>query len=187
MAPACAAQGCGVDLQEFLAEVSTTTLFLLDASGSMAGSVGGGVDKMTAAKDSLVEYVLGTPDSVDLGLVTYGHQGDNTDAGRPASCAGVEVFAPPGELTAENVDVTVGQFAATGWTPIAGALDASGPLLVEAIESARAEGVGSPRSRVVVISDGVETCGGDPVASARALTELGIEVVVDVIGFDIDS
>src|SRR5690606_20557708 len=40
-------------------------------------------------------------------------------------------------------------------------------------------------NRIILISDGLETCDGDPVASAQALLDLGIEVVVDVIGFDI--
>lgn len=186
-APPCGLDGCGIDVVDFVAEASTNTLFLLDASGSMAGSAGGSGDKMTAAREALVRYVLGTPDSVDLGLTVYGHRGDNTDAGRPESCAGVEAFAGVGELSAETVEGTVGQFAATGWTPIAGALEAAGPQLVAAAEADVAAGVEEPRSRVIVISDGVETCGGDPVAAARELTELGIEVVVDVIGFDIDS
>jgi hypothetical protein len=186
---ACLQGDCeGSDLQGFLAGLQANTLLLLDASGSMAGDAGGGMTKMDAARDALVRYVRATPDFADLGLVVYGHRGDNTDAGRPESCAGVETFAGVGELTRDDAEQVVAGFQATGWTPIAGALDAAGPLLVEAAESRSASGTagdGGVTSRVIVISDGIETCGGDPVASAQALTEMGIEVVVDVVGFDI--
>lgn len=37
------------------------------------------------------------------------------------------------------------------------------------------------------MTDGIETCGGDPVAAARALKESGIAVTVDVVGFDVAS
>ena len=46
------------------------------------------------------------------------------------------------------------------------------------------KGTGSS-NRIVIISDGLETCDGDPVASAQGLLDQGIEVVVDVIGFDL--
>jgi hypothetical protein len=167
--------------------LQANTLLVLDASGSMAGDAGGGLSKMEAAKDALVRYVRSTPEFADLGLVVYGHRGDNSDAGRAESCAGVEMFAEVGALTAADVEQVVAGFAATGWTPIAGALDAAGPILREAAEADAAEGLEAVPSRVIVISDGIETCGGDPVASARALTELGIEVVVDVVGFDIEQ
>lgn len=61
------------------------------------------------------------------------------------------------------------------------------PLLVAAAEADVSEGVEAPASRVILISDGIETCDGDPVASAAALQDLGIDVVVDVVGFDIDA
>ena len=38
---------------------------------------------------------------------------------------------------------------------------------------------------MILVTDGIETCGGDPVAAARALKESGIAVTVDVVGFDV--
>lgn len=43
------------------------------------------------------------------------------------------------------------------------------------------------RNIVYVVSDGVETCGGDPVKEAKRLGELGIEPMVKIIGFDVDD
>lgn len=176
----------GPDLVDFdLAAFQENTLFILDASGSMGGDAGGGRTKMDAAKSALVEYVTITPEYVDLGLMVYGHQGDNSDAGRPVSCAGIDTFAAIGDLTFENVEGVIGQFQATGWTPIAASLDAAGPVVQSAAQEDASEGLEGVTNRIILISDGIETCDGDPVASAQALLDLGIEVVVDVIGFDI--
>jgi len=40
---------------------------------------------------------------------------------------------------------------------------------------------------VYLISDGEETCGGDPVVEAKALVELGTRTIVNTIGFDADA
>ena len=52
-------------------------------------------------------------------------------------------------------------------------------------EQDESEGHCGSSNRIVIISDGLETCDGDPVASAQGLLDQGIEVVVDVIGFDL--
>ncbi len=181
----CTQDDCGgATTQEILVETQDNTLFILDASGSMAGDAGG-VSKMDAAKQALVDYVSVTPDFADLGLMVYGHRGDNSDAGRAESCAGIETFAQIGDLTPETAADVVGQFSATGWTPIGASLDAAGPVLQAAADADAAEGLEGATNRIILISDGIETCDGDPVASAQALVDLGIQVVVDVIGFDL--
>ncbi|SEN58785.1 vWA domain-containing protein [Lihuaxuella thermophila] len=40
---------------------------------------------------------------------------------------------------------------------------------------------------VYVVSDGVETCGGDPVQAAKELHESNMKAVVNIIGFDLDD
>ena len=40
---------------------------------------------------------------------------------------------------------------------------------------------------VYVVSDGIETCGGDPVKAAKDLHESDIQAVVNIIGFDVDN
>lgn len=184
----CALDACpGVELTGVGVEaVQSNTLVILDASGSMAGDAGG-VTKMDAAKGAVAEYAIATPEFVDLGLMVYGHRGNNEASGMAESCAGIETFAEVGSFTFENAEATVGQFQATGFTPIGGSLDAAGPVLTAAAEADAAEGAGEVASRIVLVSDGIETCGGDPVASAAALAASGIQVVVDVIGFDLSD
>jgi hypothetical protein len=67
-----------------------------------------------------------------------------------------------------------------GYTPLAGAL-----------QRARDDFDGRPAKSnsnfVYVVSDGEETCDGDPVAAAKALTAASIGVQVNLIGFSVDS
>ena len=181
----CGADTCPVSLDGLTAQLEENTLFILDASGSMAGDAGDGRTKMEAARQALIDYVTVSPTFADLGLLVYGHRGDNSDAGRPESCAGIEPFAEIGALTPDAVAGIVEPIAATGWTPIAASLEAAGPLVQAAADADAAEGVDGAANRVVLISDGLETCDGDPVAAAAALAEAGLGVVVDVIGFDL--
>src|SRR5699024_10051640 len=66
---------------------------------------------------------------------------------------------------------------ATGWTPLAAAISKAGASF-----QPRA---GMGEQVVFVVSDGLETCGGDPVAAARALHESEVHAIVNIIGFDI--
>jgi hypothetical protein len=175
-----AASGCSSPaLQQGLelVERRNNTLLMLDSSGSMAGSAGG-VTKMIAAKRSIARYVTGLPTAIKLGFLVFGHKGSNTKAGKPESCRGIDVLEPIGRLSFRNVDNILGRFEPTGWTPIAASLN-----------EARREFQGrqGDRNRIILVTDGIETCGGDPVAAARRLHGAGIEVVIDVVGFDIPS
>ena len=38
-----------------------------------------------------------------------------------------------------------------------------------------------------MVSDGIETCGGDPVKAAKELNRSDIKAVVNIIGFDLDD
>lgn len=159
-----------------LAPIQENVLVILDSSGSMAADDGTGRPKIDAAREAITQYVLGTPDSLPLGLMVYGHVGSNQPEDQAASCAGIEVFAPLGELTAPTVDATVQQFQPTGYTPVAGSLQAAAPAFA---------GLEGQANRVILVTDGIETCSGDPVAAAQALHESGVAVTVDVVGFDL--
>ena len=40
---------------------------------------------------------------------------------------------------------------------------------------------------IYVVSDGIETCGGDPVKAAQAAAISGYRAIVNIIGFDVDN
>ena len=170
----CGDGGAGADLLTR----QRNTLLILDASGSMAGPAGGGEAKIAAAKASLGRYVKMTPDLVRLGFMVYGHRGSNSESSKRESCAGIDLLAPIGQVPRDQLGRLLDQFEATGWTPIAGAL-------TRASEAFR--GKEGAVNRIILVSDGVETCDGDPVTVARQLHDQDIAVRIDVVGFDIQS
>ncbi len=143
----------------------------------MAADDGTGQTKMEAAKEALLRY--SGPSSVvyETGFAVFGHEGDATKAGRAESCeAAAELLLPLGEVKPESFEGMLDRFEPTGWTPIEGALREA--------ESAFAGREGQ-ENRLILVSDGIETCGGDPVAAAEELHRSGIELTVDVAGFGV--
>lgn len=154
----------------------SNTLLVLDSSGSMAGSAGGGQTKLEAAKEALGRYVLGSPDSAELGFEVYGHKGSNDAADKAESCRSAEVLQPLGKGASREIAGTLRRFRPAGYTPIGAAL-----------EEARSafKGREGEENRIILVSDGIETCGGDPLAAADGLKRAGVAVTVDVVGYDI--
>lgn len=154
----------------------------LDASGSMAGKLGGKT-KMATAKQEAGRFLNALERDVPIGLVVYGHRGDNTEAGKEESCAAVEWAKKVGRGRG-GIEKNIKRLKPVGWTPLAGTLD----YLKDELPKLRKKRSDKESVPVVyVISDGKETCGGDPVASAKALHESGVKAAVNIIGFDVDD
>ena len=152
---------------------------LLDASGSMAGRVSGGV-KMDLAKDAIRDFVSKLPEGAQVALRVYGHKGSNQQKDKKLSCKSTEVVYPLGDYDESTFKRSLNQFRPTGWTPLAAA-----------IEQAKNDLSGNTGENVeniiYVVSDGIETCGGDPVKAAKELHQSEIQAIVNIIGFDVDN
>lgn len=153
-------------------------LVILDSSGSMAAQAGGDRNKLDAAKLALSRYVKVASVIYKIGFMVYGHKGNNEESGKAESCVGIDLLKPIGEVQGDSFDPLLDQFQPTGWTPIAAALEKSKEAFA---------GKEGALNRIILVSDGLETCNGDPVAVAQQLHEAGLNVQVDVIGFDIQS
>lgn len=149
------------------ATTSTNVLFILDGSGSMAGQVEGKV-KMDVASEVMTDLINGLPDSVNVGLVAYGHR-------TKGDCSDIETMVVMGKVDKENLTQKIGSIRPKGKTPIAKSLQIAGDEL-QAVED---------ETTVVLVSDGEETCDGDPCALVKSLKEQGINVKVHVVGFDV--
>lgn len=154
-------------------------LVMLDASGSMAGKVGG-ERKLSVAQDALLGFSRKLPDDARLALRVYGHTGNNKDSGKAESCAGSALLQGFGAPDPARFEQVVRSVEPVGWTPIAASLDAAAGDFASAGDEAR-------RNIVYIVSDGIETCSGDPVAAARRLNQSDVRVVVNVVGFDVGS
>ncbi|MFS8612900.1 MAG: VWA domain-containing protein, partial [Planifilum fulgidum] len=152
---------------------------LLDASGSMAGQVSGGV-KMDLAKEAIRDFVSKLPEGTQVALRVYGHKGSNQQKDKELSCKSTEVVYPLGAYDESSFQKSLDKFRPTGWTPLAAA-----------IEQAKSDLSGKTGEKVeniiYVVSDGIETCGGDPVKAAKELHQSEIQAIVNIIGFDVDN
>ncbi|MDO7842349.1 vWA domain-containing protein [Sphingomonas immobilis] len=153
-------------------------IIAIDASGSMAARIGGET-KMDAAKRAAASFLASVPAGTRVGLVAFGHKGDNSRQAKAASCSGVETLYPLGQANAAEVTHALEGVKATGWTPLASAISTAG--------KAFAPGPPAGAQVIYVVSDGLETCGGDPVAAARALNGGPVKAIVNVIGFDLSA
>lgn len=149
----------------------------IDGSGSMAGRIGE-QSKLDLAREAATRFVDGLPSSVEASLLVFGQQGDNSAAGKARSCAGVDLLAPMSNDRA-RLGAAVSRVRAVGWTPLAAGLARAEALLARS--STEGEQV------IYVVSDGEETCGGDPVAVARRINGGTTRAIVNVIGFGLPS
>lgn len=173
----CVKQACETPGQQTAQSIQTNILFILDASGSMAESISGGI-KMDLAKQSLKKYTESLPTETNVGLMVYGHKGSNNTKDKAVSCAGIETIYPMGEMNKSVFEAAFSKFSPTGWTVIGTALRRSGDLFT---------GREGQNNHVIVISDGIETCNSDPAGAARELKNLSINPQIDVIGLAVDA
>jgi len=148
---------------------------LVDASGSMAAKVGGKT-RMEAAKEAVMEFAEQVPENATISLRVYGHKGSNSDSDKGLSCDSTEVLYNS-HFEAAGFQNALSQVKPVGWTPIA--------LALQMVKGDIPEGTDDVV--VYVVSDGIETCNGDPVKEAKDLVSSDIQTVVNIIGFDVDN
>lgn len=150
--------------------------FILDASGSMAGDAGGR-SKMDVARNAFINALdVIEAANIAASLRAYGFDA-SVEHTAEASCPNTQQLT---DFLSDDLgalrDAASG-LSPYGYTPIAASLEAAAADL-EAIEA---------RERLIVLlSDGEETCSGDPVAAAAALRAENINVSAYVVGFDLD-
>ena len=171
--------GLQVEGVESVLSASRSLVFIMDLSGSMDDAVAGGGTRLEAAKAALAQVLTGVPTdgSQEYALTTFG--------------GGCDVEVPIG-FTADAAVVVdyVAGVVADGDTPLAAALRRGQHL---ALDEASSDDV-----LLVLLSDGEETCDGDPVGVARLIGQgvrakvvasLGTQakvISVNAIGFGVE-
>jgi len=153
-------------------------IVILDSSGSMVEKIDSEA-KIDVAKKAISDFLTKLPQGVKTGLVVYGHKGSNSVVDKDLSCKGIEEIVKLGGNNSSNIISAMGSFSPKGWTPIAGSLE-----FVKNIFNNNGK---NNKNYLILVSDGVESCDGDPLAAARDLKlEIpGIKLIV--IGFATDS
>ena len=143
---------------------------VVDASRSMWGRMHG-EPKMTVAKEILNDVSYWFPQDLDLALRAYG----STSPSVNNDCADSSLLVPFGEQNRDSIRWAIENLRPLGQTPIAFALNqASGDF--GTLQDDRA---------LVLVTDGIESCGGNPVQAARELRAQGI--IVHLIGFGLGN
>jgi Ca-activated chloride channel homolog len=153
---------------------------ILDSSGSMANIAEGGKTQMELAKEAINDFLSQVPKEANVSLRVYGHKGTGSDADKQKSCTSIEQVYDLKKYNKQEFNKALNQFEPSGWTPIAGALEAS----KEAFKSFDAE---TNTNLIYLVSDGIGTCDGDPVKVAKSFADSNISPIINVIGFNVDS
>jgi Ca-activated chloride channel family protein len=149
---------------------------LLDASGSMQAQING-ISKMDSAKEAIQSFAEKMPDNAEVSLRVYGQKGTGSQEDKEVSCNSTEeIFHGQGEQ-ADQIGKVLEAIKPAGWTPIANALKS-------VKQDINPE---TTNSLVYVVSDGIETCGGNPAQIANELNQSKVKTIVNIIGFDVDT
>ena len=144
---------------------------VFDASNSMWGRMQG-QPKISVAKGILQDSLEWFPADLKVALRVYGHQHKR----ELRHCEDSELLVPFASGNRDRIRSAIGEFRPRGQTPLAYSLE----------QTAGDFGAFKGERAVVLVTDGIESCGGDPVAAARALQQGG-RTPVHVIGFGLGS
>ncbi len=151
-------------------EASQNVEIIMDASNSMWGQIAGEA-KVTIAKKVLTSIINGLPDSMNVGLRVYGHRYGLDDS---KACTDTELLIPIGPIDKPRLIDTVNRIQLKGKTPLV-------LSVLEAIKDFNT----IPNGSVILITDGIESCNGDINSIAAAVKTSGLDIKVNIVGFDI--
>ncbi len=121
---------------------------------------------MQIASEVLTEVVTGFEEEQPYGLVAYGHR-------REKDCEDVEFMIPLENMDKSVLQAKLKSIKPLGRTPLAFSA-------LQVIETIKSKGV---RATIILITDGIESCGGDICDVIRKAKDAGIEFKVHIVGF----
>ena len=142
---------------------------ILDASGSMLQKLGS-QRRIDIAKQVLTKLTSSIPAGTPFAFRVFGREAD--------SCQ-TDLDMPIGPLDPTAVGQRIAALSAKSGakTPIGASLDKA----VDDLKSVKGEKL------IVLVTDGEETCGGDPAAAIERLRKAGISTRVSIVGFALDD
>lgn len=152
----------------------TRILFIFDSSQSMLGRWNKH-KKIDLARNLLMEMMdsIRLLDNVQVALRVYGHQHPVP----PQNCSDTRLEVAFDDDNYEKIQWVLEGLVAKGTTPIARSLEEAGEDFPDDRKS---------RNIIVLITDGVEACDGDPCAVSLALQRKGVVLKPFVIGLGLD-
>ncbi|MDV3308381.1 MAG: VWA domain-containing protein [Cyclobacteriaceae bacterium] len=154
----------------------TRILFLLDGSGSMMGIWHNGESRIDVAKRILTRLVdsLRSNENLELALRVYGHR----YARQSNNCQDTKLEVPFGTRNHDQIIAKLKEIVPKGVTPI------TYSLLQAATDFPISPGY---RNILILITDGVESCEGDPCATSLELQRRGVFLRPFIIGLGLQG
>jgi hypothetical protein len=160
---------CGGELFQST-RVQANFLIVLDRSGSMEEKLPAGPTKWSLATAAVKSVTTKNQSSIRFGLSLFPGA---------AKCSEGTSPVPVGDNTAAMVSQALPVTATGSGTPIGAAL---------LLASKRAELTDMTRANfVLLVTDGMENCSGDPVAAVKAMAARGVKTYVVGFGADVDA
>lgn len=162
--------------QAELAPQQEHVLIILDASFSMTEPLNDGTkeSKMSVAKRAILQVLNAVPQHVNIGLRVYGADTSN----RMFACRDTRLIVPIASNQRYRISSALLDIHPTGATPISYSIQ-------QAVEQ-DFRGLTGKKS-VILVSDGMETCGQDPCRVAVGIQRNNIDVKINVVGFGLQD
>ena len=148
-------------------------MIVFDASGSMAGNLGQGImtekRRIYEVRKALARVLPEVTRVRKVGLITYGPG--------PYRQCNVHLDLRPIPNATEPIMSAVSALSPAGKTPLTEAVEQA----AEVLQYRSKPGV------VVLLTDGEETCNGDPCALGKSLNKDSVNLTVHVIGFQMKN
>lgn len=141
---------------------------ILDLSGSMKYRLGNST-RIETARKVLADVLAKIPDDFNVGLRLYGNRYSSR---QKETCTDTQLVAPIQKLDRARLLKLVNTTMPRGETPLVYSV-------LQTPADLQAVGGGS----VILITDGEESCGGDPKKAAEELQKAGVAVTLDIVGF----
>jgi hypothetical protein len=151
-------------------EAPKSVEIIMDASNSMWGQIAGEA-KITIARKVLTQIINGLPETMHVGLRVYGHRYGLNEA---QACTDTELMVPIGPIAKAQLIDTVNKIQLKGKTP----------LVISVLEAIK-DFEKIPNGTIILVTDGIESCNGDIKSIAPAIKAAGLELEVNIVGFDI--
>jgi Ca-activated chloride channel homolog len=155
------------------ADQKVRILFIFDASQSMLSQWQNG-KKIDGAKKILAQMIdsLSTKKNVEVALRVYGHQ-SQLRGNMFKDCKDTKLEVPFAKANHAKIKQKILEIVPRGTTPIALTLEESAKDFSDCVNC---------KNVIILITDGIEECGGDPCAISQALQRKGIVLRPFIIG-----
>ena len=144
----------------------TATVMVFDASGSMWNRMDGDITRIEVARDVMADFFASRDAEGPLAVIAYGHR-------ERGNCADIEVVAELDRHDPAQLADRLRGLNPQGMTPLADSLALARAQIPPTAESAD----------IILVTDGLENCDGDPCALAAEIADSGIDIRAHVVGF----